>query len=82
MKRSEMIKHIAAELQVIACVVEGPNSINMPRLGYFQRRAAGLLDIIERLGMQPPPYTFKQKVVNNPTGDTISVIDYEWEDEG
>jgi len=81
MKRSEMIKHIAAELQVIACIVEGPRSIEMPRAGYFQRRAAGLLDMIEGFGMQPPPYTFKQKVVNNPTGNTISVTNYEWENE-
>jgi len=58
MKRSEMIKHIAAELQVIACVVEPPRSIEMPRAGYFQRRAAGLLDIIEGLGMQPPSAVF------------------------
>ena len=81
MKRSEMIKHIAAELQVIACVVEGPNSINMPRAGYFQRRAAGLLDMIEGFGMQPPPYTFKHGVVNPTTVNTISVTNYEWEDE-
>ena len=40
-----------------------------------------LISLIEEQGMQPPPYTFKQKVVNNPTGDTISVIDYDWEDE-
>jgi hypothetical protein len=39
------------------------------------------LDFLERQGMQPPPYTFKQKVVNNPTGNTISVTDYEWEGE-
>ena len=81
MKRSEMIKHIAAELQVIACVVEGPNSINMPRAGYFQRRAAGLLDMIEGFGMQPPPYTFKHEVVNPDTVKTISVTNYEWEPE-
>lgn len=74
MKRSEMIKHIAAELQVIACVVEGPNSINMPRLGYFQRRAAGLLDIIERLGMQPPPVFNDSKLFGQ-------LRYYEWEDE-
>ena len=78
MKRSEMIKHIAAELQVIACVVEGPNSIEMPRAGYFQRRAAGLLDIIEGLGMLPPPYTPK----NSEEGSVQFLVSYnEWEPE-
>jgi hypothetical protein len=38
------------------------------------------LRFFEEQGMQPPPYTFKQKVVNNPTGNTISVTNYEWED--
>ena len=73
MKRSEMIKHIAAELQVIACVVEGPRSIEMPRAGYFQRRAAGLLDIIEKFGMQPPPLQYETMVG--------PILYYEWEDE-
>lgn len=40
-----------------------------------------LLDFMEEQGMLPPPYTFKHRVVNNPTGNTISVTNYEWEDE-
>ena len=79
MKRSEMIKHIAAELQVIACVVEGPNSINMPRAGYFQRRAAGLLDIIEGFGMQPPP--IPKEYLLDKDGEGAVLMVYEWEDE-
>jgi hypothetical protein len=75
MKRSEMIKHIAAELQVIACIVEGPRSIEMPRAGYFQRRAAGLLYIIEKFGMQPPLYA---KSIND---DEYFTFVNEWEDE-
>ncbi len=78
MKRSEMIEHIAQELLYVA-VDEG--LYKTAQHGYFQRKAADLLDMIEGLGMLPPPYTFEQEVVNNPTGDTISVIDYDWEDE-
>jgi len=40
-----------------------------------------LLDVIEKQGMQPPPYTFKHEVVNPTTVNTISVTNYEWEDE-
>lgn len=43
--------------------------------------ATEIIDFLEQQGMLPPPYTFKQKVVNNPTGNTVSVTNYEWEDE-
>lgn len=74
MRRSEMIEHIAQELLYIAVDETAQH-------GYFQRKAADLLDMIEGFGMQPPPYTFKHKVVNPDTVETISVTNYEWEDE-
>jgi hypothetical protein len=67
MKRSEMLDALAWYLE------------EKYDLGY--RASEQILDFLERQGMQPPPYTFKQKVVNNPTGNTISVTNYEWEDE-
>ena len=72
MKRSEMIEHINEFLE------EG---IGMPDYSGKKLLATQFLSFIEGLGMLPPPYTFEQEVVNNPTGDTISVIDYDWEDE-
>ena len=78
MKRSEMIEHIAQELLYVA-VDEG--LYKTAQHGYFQRKAADLLDMIEAFGMQPPPYTFKHEVVNPDTVETISVTNYEWEDE-
>ena len=71
MKRSEMIEHINEFLE------------KNGKPDYFGKRilATQFLSFIEGLGMLPPPYTFEQEVVNNPTGDTISVIDYDWEDE-
>jgi hypothetical protein len=50
---------------------------------YFGKRilATQFLSFIEKQGMQPPPYTFKHEVVNPTTVNTISVTNYEWEDE-
>jgi diphthamide synthase subunit DPH2 len=40
-----------------------------------------IIDFLVSQGMQPPPYTFKHEVVNPDTVKTISVTNYEWEDE-
>jgi hypothetical protein len=45
------------------------------------KRADVILTTLETAGMQPPPYTFKHEVVNPTTVETISVTNYEWEDE-
>jgi hypothetical protein len=68
-KRSEMIEHINTFLE------------KNGKFDSFGKRvlATQFLSFIEGLGMLPPPYTFEQEVVNNPTGDTISVINYDWE---
>ena len=71
MKRSEMIEHINEFLEK-----NGKPDYSGKRI-----LATQFLSFIESRGMLPPPYTFKQKVVNNPTGNTISVTNYEWEDE-
>ena len=52
MKRSEMIEHIAQELIDIAV---DEKSHKTAYQGYFQRKAADLLDMIEGFGMLPPP---------------------------
>ena len=67
MKRSEMLDALAWYLE------------EKYDLGY--RASEQILDFLERQGMQPPPYTFKHAVVNPATVNTISVTNYEWEDE-
>ena len=69
MKRSEIVKTIKDFFY------------NNDFYNFDDEHADLLLSKLESQGMLPPPYTFKQKVVNNPTGNTISVTNYEWEDE-
>ena len=69
MKRSEMIKFLADAIEYHEWKGE-PDEM-----------ADHILTFIEKQGMLPPPHTLEQEVVNNPTGDTISVINYDWEDE-
>ena len=69
MKRSEMLERLAHTLEYYKWS------------GTADEFADHILNFLEQQGMLPPPYTFEQEVVNNPTGDTISVIDYDWEDE-
>jgi hypothetical protein len=69
MKRSEMLERLAHTLEYYQWS------------GTADEFADHILNFLEQQGMLPPPYTFKHKVVNNPTGNTISVTNYEWEDE-
>ena len=75
MRRSEMIEHIAQELLYVA-VDEG--LYKTAHHGYFQRKAADLLDMIEGFGMQPP-----KRIKYAPTAyaEPNKRIVYEWEDE-
>jgi hypothetical protein len=50
-----MIEHIAQELIDVAV---DERSRNTAYHGYFQRKAADLLDMIEGFGMQPPSAVF------------------------
>ncbi len=78
MKRSEMLLLIVNQLHFL----DGRFSGYVKKASEEElKRADVILTTLETAGMLPPPYTFKQKVVNNPTGNTISVTDYEWEDE-
>jgi len=70
MKRSEMIEHIAQELLYVA-VDEGLHKT--AHHGYFQRKAADLLDMIEGFGMQPPPVLYE--------GKFGPILYNDWEDE-
>jgi hypothetical protein len=66
MKRSEIIKALAD---------------NFCHVYEIKIHAETIIDFLESKGMQPPPYTFKHEVVNPTTVNTISVTNYEWEDE-
>lgn len=66
MKRSEMLKLYEKEYPSDPMILAFVDQV----LAFFEKH-----------GMQPPPYTFKHKVVNPTTVNTISVTNYEWEDE-
>ncbi|NDG54073.1 MAG: hypothetical protein EBY39_13800 [Flavobacteriia bacterium] len=70
MKRNEMIERLRCFLS--------------EEQGYKEdwSYAEGIVNFLVSQGMQPPPYTFKHEVVNPTTVNTISVTNYEWEDEG
>jgi hypothetical protein len=69
MKRNEMIERLRCFLS--------------EEQGYKEdwSYAEGIVNFLVSQGMQPPPYTFKHEVVNPDTVKTISVTNYEWEDE-
>jgi hypothetical protein len=67
MKRSEMIRRLQKKFYF--------DSEDIADL------ADEIIDFLVSQGMQPPPYTFKHEVVNPDTVKTISVTNYEWEDE-
>ncbi len=68
MKRSEMIRRLQKRYYFGECEV-------------IADLADEIIDFLVSQGMQPPPYTFKHEVVNPDTVKTISVTNYEWEDE-
>ncbi len=69
MKRSEMLGRLAHTLEYYKWS------------GTADEFADHILNFLEQQGMLPPPYTFKHEVVNPTTVETISVTNYEWEDE-
>jgi hypothetical protein len=72
MKRSEMVKALQEWLK----------RCDYPCSAWeFVEQAEDIIEFLESKGMQPPPYTFKHEVVNPTTVKTISVTNYEWEDE-
>ena len=69
MRRSEMVKLLADALEYHDWKGEPDEMADL------------ILRLLESQGMRPPPYTFKHEVVNPDTVNTISVTNYEWENE-
>jgi hypothetical protein len=77
MKRSEMVEYIKSEM--VDAAKQAVSSRQKEEI-YWQKKAEGLLDMIEGLGMFPPVKTGVISVVENEEDGSITVPVWGWEE--